>query len=585
MCVVSFCARYLPVVALAMTVHGAHADITVRVEGINNDALRENVDARLSIRTDGRRDDLDQAMVEALHNDAFADIRGALEPFGYYNPRMEGRVEGEAPNWIARYRVDIGPRTQVDTVDLQLAGEGAEVLDALREPLLRRLKPGDPMVHARYEETKSRLASAAYARGYLDARYTLAEMRILADDNKAQIRLHFDTGPLYRFGPVTIEQDVVDDAVVQRYVRIQPGTDFDPQAVLDTQFALSDLGYFDTLEILPQRDLADENKAVPIVIRTTPRARRLYNFGVGYGTDTGARVGAGTEFRRFNRYGHTGKIETRLSEVKNTARTEYRIPLGSRIGESIGIAGEWADEKFLDGESRKWGAELSLSRVPGAWQRRLYLAFTHEESELGSTRQTADLLTPGISLNRAELDDAIYTRKGWSLFTDLHGAVEGMLSNTSFLQSRTVLRGALPVGDRSRVLLRYEYGASIMEEFAELPASQRFFAGGDQSVRGYKYQSIGPRDDEGTNIGGKFLTTMSAEFETRVWRDLGVAVFYDAGGADDDVTPRLYQGVGIGARYRAPVGSIQIDVAHPLDNPDGGAGRGVRLHLGVRVGL
>ncbi len=557
----------------------AVADIAVRVEGLDK-PLRDNVELRLGIGLQAQRPDLDQGLVEALHRDADEDIRRALQPFGYYNPRIVGTLEGQAPDWRARYEVQAGPRTHLDRTELQIDGEGAELLEALRGALLRALPPGAPLLHADYERAKDRLAGAAYAAGFLDARFTRAELRVLADDNLAQIELRFDTGPRYRFGTVLIDQSILDPDVPARYVSIHEGEFYDPQVLLDTQFALGDLGYFNSLEVLPQRERAQDLR-VPIDIRTTPRPRTLYNFGVGYGTDTGARVGAGVQVRRLNRRGHTAKAETRLSEVKNTARGEYRIPIGNRVGESIGVTGELSTERFDAGDSRKWGVELSLSRIPGAWQRRVYLAFTHEESVLGTTRQTADLLTPGVALNRAELDDPIYTRRGWSVFADVHGAVGGVLANTSFVRAQTVLRGALPVGERARLLGRYEYGANVVEEFGELPASQRFFAGGDQSVRGYAYQALGTKDDEGNVIGGKFLHAASVELETRVWNNWGAALFYDVGGAGDNPNPPLSQGIGAGVRYRAPVGSVQLDLAHPLDLPDGG----VRLHLGVRVGL
>lgn len=576
-------ATRLCLAALLATAGAAPAGIDVRVDGLEGE-LQANVNQRLGIRAAARRKDLDIALVEALHRDAFRDILTALQPYGYYNPVIDGRLDGRAPDWIARYRVEPGPRTAIDSIELRIDGEGAEDLQPQREAILNRLRIGEPLRHAPYENAKSTLAGAAYALGYLDARFTRAELRVLADDNLAQLFLYFDTGPRYRFGTITVEQEILDAAVVERYVAIEPGAYFDPQALLDTQFALSDLGYFSNLEILPQRDAA-EDRAVPIVIRTSPRPRTLYNFGVGYGTDTGARIGAGVEVRRFNRRGHIGKVETRLSEVKNTARGEYRIPLGSRIGESIGLAAELSTERFKDGESRKWGTELSLSRTPGDWQRRLYLAFTHEESELGSTQQTSDLLTPGIAFTRTELDDPIYARRGWSLYLDVHGAVRDVLADTSFLRSQALVRGVLPLGEHSRVLGRVEYGANLVDAFGKLPASQRFFAGGDQSVRGYAYQSLGPLDDEGAVIGGKFVSTYSLEVETRVVGNWGAAVFYDLGGADDDPEPQLLQGIGAGVRYRAPVGSVQADVAHPLDDRDGGSGSGLRLHIGVRVGL
>ena len=304
----------------------ARADIDVTIDGLDG-PLRENAELRMSIRAQGRRADLDQGLAEALYRDGFQDIRKALQPFGYYNPVMTGTLEGQAPDWTAHYRIDAGPRTHIETVDVQVDGEGAEALEPVRAAILRQIKPGDALVHADYERAKDRLASAAYAGGFLDARFSRAELRVIADDNLAQIHLSFDTGTRYRFGAVTIEQDVLDGQMLERYVPIQPGRIYDPQALLDTQFALSDLGYFETLEILPQRDAAEDGQ-VPILIRTTPQPRTLYNFGVGYGTDTGARLSAGAQVRRVNRDGHTAKVETRLSQIKNTARAEYRIPLG-----------------------------------------------------------------------------------------------------------------------------------------------------------------------------------------------------------------------------------------------------------------
>lgn len=572
-------------ISLALIVGPAWAGVSVTVEGIDGE-LEDNVLQRLSIQDQAERADLDQSLVDGLHEDAPDDIRSALQPFGYYNPEIEGKLSGEAPDWRAHYKIDAGPQTVIDSVDLQVEGDGATALEDESKRVLRRLRKGEPLLHSRYESAKARLSNAAYAAGYLDARYTRAELRILADQNLAQITLVFETGQRYEFGAVSFQQDAINEDVLRRYVRIQPGAVYDPQAVLDTQFALSDLGYFSSLEILPQRELT-ENQQVPVVIRATTLPRSVYNFGVGYGTDTGARVGAGVQIRRANRSGHTAKLETRLSEIKRTAGAAYIVPLGRRIGESVGLTTEYADEKVADddGTTEKWSIEASLSRLPGKWQRRLYLTFTHEESELGEDELVSNLLTPGVAFNRTELDDPIYARKGWALFQDVHGAVRDVLSNASFIRTQTVLRGVVPVTRRTRLLGRVEYGASVVEDFGELPASQRFFAGGDQSVRGYSYQELGTRDADGKVIGGKYLATGSIELETRVWNDWGAAVFVDSGGADDTAFPQLFTGVGAGVRYRAPVGSVQVDLAHPMNDPDGGSGSGVRLHIGVRVGL
>jgi translocation and assembly module TamA len=145
-----------------------------------------------------------------------------------------------------------------------------------------------------------------------------------------------------------------------------------------------------------------------------------------------------------------------------------------------------------------------------------------------------------------------------------------------------VLRGVLPLGERTRLLGRAEFGATRVGQFQVLPASQRFFAGGDQSVRGYAYQSLGPVDDTGKVVGGKYLTTYSVEAEYRVYGNWGGATFLDLGNAADNPAPHLFRGAGVGLRYRAPIGTLQLDFAHPFD---GDSAKGVRIHIGIRVGL
>lgn len=267
--------------------------------------------------------------------------------------------------------------------------------------------------------------------------------------------------------------------------------------------------------------------------------------------------------------------------MQNRAGVEYRIPLGSKNGEFLSFHTGYIDEEFDEGETERYEIGAALTREPGDWSRRTYLTYEIEESRLGNQFTDTDLLMPGVSFTRSELDDPIHPRNGWYAFIDLHGASEDVLSTTTFLQSLVQGRFVLPLWDTARLLLRGEYGATLNNELAELPASQRFFAGGDQSVRGYAYRSIGPRDESGENIGGEYMTTLSAEIEQTVWGNLGVAAFLDAGGVDNKPGPALSQGVGAGLRYRAPIGYVNLDLAHPLRRPE----TGVRLHLGIRVGL
>jgi translocation and assembly module TamA len=565
---------------LALGAAVAAADVRVEIEGLDGDE-RENVRARLGLRVRAENETLDAAQVRRLHEHAPDDIRGALQPFGYYAPEIESSLEGRDPDWVARYRVERGPATRVSAIDTRFEGEGSG-FDPLEDRLRGLpLKLDERLRHADYEATKKRMSDAAAANGFLDARWKVAELRVEPAKREAQAILHLDTGPRYFFGPVSIEQEGLDPDFVSRYVDIRPGSPFDPQKLLDLQFRLSDLGYFQAVEIDPRRDEADAQRRVPVYVRTTPRPRTRYDFGVGYGTDTGARVSLGTDWRRLNRHGHTINTDFRLSEIKNTLGGEYKIPLGGEPGESLSFTATAETEQLEDGDTRKYTIGTALNRQPGDWTRKLYVEFAHEESDFGDTFTTADLLTPGLALTRSVSDDPIYTRKGWYVFGDVHGAVRNMLSSTSFLQVRGVARGVYSPLWRLRFIARAEMGWSIVEAFGELPASQRFFAGGDQSVRGYAYQSLGPRDGEGNVVGGKYLSVFSGEAEYRVWHNWGAAVFMDAGGADDDPGPVLNKSVGVGLRYRAPIGSLQLDLAHPLDGDE----PPIRVHIGIRVGV
>lgn len=577
-----FCFRkpLLLAVAISLLSSGALADVKIKVEGVKG-KTRANVLARMSLRIRAEKDELDEAQVRRLHQQARRDIRGALQPAGYYEPTIDSRLEKDGTRWNATYVIDRGPFVRLREIDASYIGEGADfppLVDTVQRLPLRLDKR---LRHAHYEEAKKAMSDAALGQGYLDATWVISELRVNPSALRSSAHLIMDTGPRYFFGPVSIEQDGLSEEFVKRYLDLQEGEPFNARKLLQQQFKLSDLGYFASVEIDPQRDRVGEDQRVPIRIVTTPRPRARWDFGVGYGTDTGARVSVASDWRRLNEMGHTINAEIRLSEIRNTIGATYRIPLGSIASENLSFSATSESEKLDAGDTLKYTLGASLNRTPGSWTRRLYLEYSHEESDLGDTFTTADLLTPGLSYSRSESDDPIFPRNGWYVFADVHGAVNKVLSSTTFAQSRLLGRGIYPLGEKGRLIGRVELGYSWVEAFGELPASQRFFAGGDQSVRGYAYESLGPTDANGNVLGGQYLNVYSLEAEHQVWGNWSVAAFYDAGGAGNDPGPKLSTGVGMGVRYRAPIGSLQLDLAHPMDNDLSG----IRVHVGVRVGV
>lgn len=554
--------------------------VDFRIKGLEEPELT-NAYNWLGYVAEDQREGLVPNRLKTLHDDAEKSIGKSLQPYGYYRPQISKRLEGGPKDYFAYYQVDHGPAVHWLRAQITLTGPGAEALQARSRDL--GPPPGARLRHAEYEDSKDRLLALAHGEGYLDASFSHAELRVDPEQGTALAVLELETGPQWQFGEVLIVGDSrIDEDVVRRYLRLVPGEPYAQQKLLDTQFALTDLDYFAKVEVGGLRDQA-VGQRIPVQVRVEHSKSRRDDFGLGYGTDTGARASVGTEFRRLNQRGHKLRVTVRASQKLSGASGEYRVPIGSEPGEYVGIAGDAGEENLSYGVERKYSLATSINRLDGDWDRRYYLKFQRSLFDFNEGEDSAvSVLAPGLTLSRQWLDDPAYARYGFSFWADTHGGQKGLISDASFLQGRVRLKGALPLWREGRLLARVEIGATAAAEFNKLPPDERFFAGGDQSVRGYNYQAIGAsRDDNGGVIGGRYLNVFSLEAEQAIKGALGLALFGDAGGVGDSPAPELHFGVGIGLRYRAPFGSVTVDLAHPLD-PDEPV---VRLHLGVRVGL
>ncbi|MDE2149064.1 MAG: BamA/TamA family outer membrane protein [Gammaproteobacteria bacterium] len=573
--------RWLLALCALVIVNPAIAGIDVQVSGVGG-ALRANVLAQLSIQAQSNEPQLDQATVEDLNRRAPAQIRTALQPFGYYRSRIDAALSGQAPHWTARYRIDPGPRTTLRTLSVAVTGAGRS--DKKIRAVVARpgIAIGQPLLHQRWEHLKTRLSDVAYAQGYLDARFSIHRMQVDLDANAADLKLVLDTGPRYYVGPITIRHShQIDDDVLRRYLRIQTGQPFDPQKVLDTQFALSDLGYFSDVTVQPDKAHAVDRR-VPIIITATDAPRRQYRYGGGYGTDTGARALWSLDFRSLGRQGHKLRIDARVAQKISALIAEYRIPVGHQPSDYLGFEVEGLSQQLHDGQEEIYGAGVSYHLNSGSWRKNYYLKYGHDAFRFNNVPGTVSRLwTPGVQFSLAELDNPVFPRWGWSLFQDFHGAERALDSSATFVQSRSVLRAVISPLRRLRLLGRFEYGATLVSGFADLPASQRLFVGGTDSVRGYSYRSLGPHDALGNVIGGKYLETYSVQAEYRLTDKWGAALFTDAGGASDTPLPSLHNSVGAGALYYLPFGTAAVYLSHPLDSGTSP----VRLDITIEVGL
>lgn len=506
--------------------------------------------------------------VRRRHRAAPEQIREALMPFGYYRPQIDATLEQTPDGFVARYRVDPGPPTEIASADIQVTGEGATAPAVERALAAADLQPGQRLVHGRYEDTKTALFEAAYASGYPLASWRTSEIRVQPDRSRADIALLLDTGPRHYFGAVEIEQTVIDPDLAARYVEIRPGDPYDVQRLLQLQRLLSETEYFSRVEIRADPAAATADHRVPVRVLTEPSKSQRYRVSAGYGTDTGPRVNVGVLLRHLNARGHRLRADVMVSSVEQAVGARYEIPIRNVATDYLSFSAAIRQEEIGDADTERY--TLGASQVVGwlGFRRRLYLHLEREAFNFGEGPETTtDLLYPGVELNRDRADDSNYARRGYALHLDARGGTDAVLSEVAFARLQLGASWLRGLGPRTRLLVSGDAGILWTDDFDRLPPSQRFFAGGDRSVRGYPYQKIGPRNADGLVIGGERLLAASLEIERLIYGDYGVAAFVDAGDAFDSA-PDIKVGAGVGFRWRSPVGMVRLDVAHPFDDPD-----------------
>jgi translocation and assembly module TamA len=278
-----------------------------------------------------------------------------------------------------------------------------------------------------------------------------------------------------------------------------------------------------------------------------------------------------------NRRGHRAEAEIQASQILQSFQTSYFIPgpypRTDVLSFNVGYQREDTDTSLS--ETGLIGAQRTQSR--GGWREALSLTYQREDFEVGLDSGISNLLVPGASWERVKADDRIFTTNGYRLRLGIQGAEGSLLSDSSFLQGNVQAKAIRTLGERNRIIGRAEFGYTQTDELRELPPRFRFFAGGDQSVRGFGYREVGPEDEEGNVIGGESLMVASLEYELRFLEKWGAAVFYDTGSASESFGGVLSRGAGLGLRWRSPIGPIRADVAWALSEE----GRPIRFHLNI----
>lgn len=523
---------------------------------------------------------MDETQLRRLVNQAPEQIRAFLASEGFYSPRIETTLERVGATWNVGLTVQPGEPARVGRVDLRVIGpfddgsaETRARLDTLRTDWT--LRAGAVFRHADWESAKRAALRALLLNRYPAAQLRESRATVNPENNSVDLALTLDSGPAFSFGPARMEGlRRYPASVIERLNPIRPGEPYDQARLLDLQSRLQDSPYFASASVHVDIDPAHPD-AVPLRIEVEENRARTLGLGVGMSTDTGPR--AQLDYRDLNLLGQAWRLSGSLKLAGRTQSLggELQFPrTASGFQDSLSAELTRAD---IEGEvTRTLALGAKRARLENRNEITQALRYYHEQQTLdGATGESRRSLIPSWSWTRRDVDNLLHPNRGLLLTAQLDAAHESLLSDRSFLRGYGKATWFRPLGDRGGLILRGELGAVAAESRDGIPARFLFRSGGDQTVRGYAYQSLGVREGSAV-VGGRWLAVASAEYVHWLAPKWGAALFVDAGDAADhagDLKPAL--GYGLGARWKSPVGPLGLDLAHGRES------RQTRLHFSV----
>ncbi len=539
-------------------------------------------------------------------------IRTLVATGGYYTPEVSVKLDRDATPLAVQIKVVPGEPVRVGEVEIVLQGFSPNPdqrasnqfnADALKASW--PLKRGAVFRQDDWEASKRALLRQVVQTRYPRAQLLESQATVDPETHQANLRVVLDSGPELRFGELRIEGlKRYPESVITNLNQIDPGDYYSEAALQSYQSRLQDTGYFSSVEVsadmsailneqleaaaatpapgaepgspavpTPRSDNAATMAPLPLLVRVTENKRKNVSAGLGYSTNTGNR--ASLTYDDLAIFGLRLKSALTLETKRQTARGDFYFPVTPEgYNHSIGASYERSD---IEGEvtavtsiaaKRAWGTPLL--------ERSLSLELLSETKTVqGQESVTSKSLPLTYAVTWRKVDNLLMPTKGYALNAQVGGALLPILTDEAFVRAYTRGIYYLPLNTTSNIILRAEVGGLGSRSKVGVPAVYLFRAGGDQSVRGYAYQELGVKQGDAT-VGGRYLATASAEYQYWFKPQYGAAVFYDAGNAGDSFSAlHPKSGYGIGARWKSPVGPINVDVAY------GHAVQKYRLHFSL----
>ena len=574
---------------MALLLAAAPASAAYEVELEAPKVLRELLTQHLDLMRYREREDINADQLRFMVETASEQVGELAATEGYFSPVSTVKIDHSVEPPVVRINVEAGPRTSIAKADVRVSGPASQQAPQQVARVVDEwgLKAGAPFRQEDWANAKDAGLRVLQERRYPAASIASSNAAIDADRNQAELAVDYQSGPLFTLGGLRISgTERYPESIIRNVNPIKPGEEYDAGRLLALQRAVQRTPYFSNIVVDVARDAADPTLA-PVDVKVTEYPTQRIRSGVGYATDTGARIEG--------RYSHNnvfGKAwvfdgQARVEQKRQSGKLDLAMPPdGGAWVNSVNASIERTTLEGVDLRSRRAGVRRARSTDTEDYAYTVQY-YRDQLTRTDGADLPANVITPegnhqalvaGYARTRRKVDDPLFPRKGYIASVELGVALKGLLTDQTFFRAYGKLRRYWPVGERDLVLVRGELGAVISRgDNAAVPASLLFRAGGTDSVRGYDFQSIG--NVEGSTVyPTRYLAVAGVEYQRWFNATWGGAVFYDVGTATDSWGDReLFQGVGVGARYRSPVGPVNVDVGYGIRN------RSFQPHLSLGV--
>lgn len=570
--------------------------------------VRALLEQHLELKRFRHQPDLQRRELTRLLGATDANVRELIGTLGYFSPTVTVELtdtpEEEAPRKVV-VKVDPGPPTIIEKSEVRFAGINASdelgTSQRLQIEETWPLQAGEQFSQSAWSSAKSGGLKELQKRRYPLARIDTSLADVDADTNKAQVSVSYDPGPAYTFGPLQIDgAERYDPVRTARIARLPEGQEYDLQSMLDAQQRLVSSGYYDSVFLSladsPQqaateaeRDEQRKNQGAaitsPVIAKVREAKLQKWVFGVGLSTDTGPRLSIDHTYN---------KVPGLNWRAVSKLQLDRKNPLIST--QLVGLPGEDLWRWFASGKLERAPAgdfytnsaqmRFGRSKAEDRIERNLYLQYDYAKTQGAGAPPGASSLLANYGWTARYFDNNLLPTSGFGLALEAGAGTTLTPQRSPFGRLTGRWLSLIPLGERdeetrrhSRLQIKAGVGAVMAKKDVDLPTTIMFLTGGDNTVRGYGYQSIGARTDNGRVIAGRYLAMGSVEWQRPITikgntQDFEHAVFIDAGTVGDDIN-RLYTrvGFGTGIRWKSPVGPIQADLAW------GAQEQQLRLHL------